>query len=83
MVALSKKKTFKKAGASIEEELPETRYAKSYLKVKPEEMKDLRALFTLIQGRAARIEAINFIIEHKITLKRLVRKLREDKSRLK
>ncbi len=83
MVSLSKKKTFKKAGASIEEELKETEYAKSYLELKPEEMKDLKALFTLIQGRAARVEAINYVIEHKITLKRLVRKLREDKSRLK
>ena len=82
MVSLSKKRTFKKAGASIEEELPETRYAKVMLKVKPEEMNALKELFMLIQGRAARIEAMDHVIEHKIPLKNLVKKLKEDKRKL-
>ena len=76
----TRKKTFKKAGASIEEELSETRYGKVIGKFKPE---DLKALFTLVKGRAARIEAMDYAIEHKIPLNMLVRKLREDKRRLK
>ena len=79
MPLTTRKKTFKKAGASIEEELPETRYGKVIGKFKPE---DLKALFTLVKGRAARIEAMDYAIEHKIPLNMLVRKLREDKRRL-
>jgi hypothetical protein len=79
MVSLSKKRTYKKKGAVYEEELFETRYGKGIGKFKPE---DLKALFTLVKGRAARIEAMDYVIEHKISLNMLVRKLREDKRKL-
>lgn len=79
MVSLSKKRTYKKKGAVYEEELAETRYGKVIGKFKPE---DLKGLFALIKGRAARIEAMDYAIEHKIPLNMLVRKLRENKRKL-
>ena len=82
MVSLSKKRTFKKAGATIEEELFETKYAKIVLNIKPEEKQALKELFTLVRGRAARIDALDYVKKHKIPLKNFVKKLREDKRKL-
>ena len=79
MPLTTRKKTFKKAGASIEEELFETRYGKKIGKFKPE---DLKKLFMLINGRAARIEAMDYAIKNNIPLDMYVKRLKREKSKL-
>ena len=75
----TRKKTFKKAGASIEEELPETRYGKIMGNFSK---KDMEALFRIIKGRGERMQVMTYAIENNLTLPHLIRRLKEQKGRL-
>jgi hypothetical protein len=79
MPLTTRKKTFKKAGASIEEELPETRYGKIMGNFSK---KDMEALFRIIKGRGERMQVMTYAIENNLTLPHLIRRLKEQKGRL-
>ena len=79
MPLTTRKKTFKKAGASIEEELPETRYGKIMGNFSK---KDMEALFRIIKGRGERMQVMTYAIENNMTLPHLIRRLKEQKGRL-
>ena len=79
MPLTTRKKTFKKAGASIEEELPETRYGKIMGNFSK---KDMEALFKIIKGKGERMQVMTYAIENNMTLPHLIRRLKEQKGRL-
>jgi len=79
MTITTRKRTFKKAGASIEEELPETRYGKIMGNFSK---KDMEALFKIIKGKGERMQVLTYAIENNLTLPMLIRKLKEQKRRL-
>ena len=79
MPLTTRKKTFKKAGASIEEELPETRYGKiagNFSK------KDMEALFRIIKGSEERIQVMKHVVDNNLELSVFIRRLKEQKGRL-
>jgi len=79
MPITTRKKTFKKAGASIEEELPETKYGRVMGNFNK---KDMEALFRIIKGRGERMQVLTYAIENNLSLPMLIRKLKEQKRRL-
>ena len=79
MPITTRKRTFKKAGASIEEELPETKYGRIMGNFSK---KDMEALFRIIKGKEERIQVMTYAIENNLKLPILIRRLREQKRRL-
>lgn len=79
MPITTRKRTFKKAGASIEEELPETKYGRVMGNFSK---KDMEALFRLIKGRGERMQVLTYAIENNLTLPVLIRRLKEQKRNL-
>jgi len=79
MPLTTRKKTFKKAGASIEEELPETKYGRVMGNFSK---KDMEALFRIIKGRGERMQVLTYAIENNLSLPMLIRKLKEQKRNL-
>ena len=77
MVSLSKKRTFKKAGASIEEELPETRYGK----VRGFSKKDMGALFRIVKGSEERKALMNYAKKNNLSISMLIRRYKEERKK--
>ena len=79
MPITTRKRTFKKAGASIEEELAETKYGRIMGKFSN---KDMEALFKIIKGKGERMQVMTYAIENNLTLPHLIRRLKEQKGKL-
>ena len=59
--------------------MPETRYGKIMGNFSK---KDMEALFRIIKGRGERMQVMTYAIENNLTLPHLIRRLKEQKGRL-
>ena len=75
----TRKKAFKKAGAVMEEELPETTYGRVMGNFSK---RDMEELFRLIKGREERMQVMTDAIENNIPLPVLIQRLKEQKRNL-
>ena len=78
MPMTTRKRTFKKAGASIEEELPETKYGRIMGNFSK---KDMEALFRIINGREERMKLMTYAIENNLSLSVLIRRYKEERKK--
>jgi hypothetical protein len=79
MPLTTRKKAFKKAGAVMEEELPETTYGRVMGNFSK---RDMEELFMLIKGREERMQVMTDAIENNIPLPVLIQRLKEQKRNL-
>jgi len=79
MPLTTRKKAFKKAGAVMEEELPETTYGRVMGNFSK---RDMEELFGLIKGREERMQVMTDAIENNIPLPVLIQRLKEQKRNL-
>jgi dephospho-CoA kinase len=77
MPLTTRKRTFKKAGATIEEELSETRYGK----IRGFSKKDMEALFRIVKGSEERMKLMNYAIENNLSLSVLIRRFKEERKK--
>lgn len=78
MAVTTRKRTFKKAGASIEEELSETEYGRIMGNFSK---KDMEALFRIVKGREERMKLMTYAIENNLSLSLLIRRYKEERKK--
>ena len=79
MVRTSQKRTFRKSGAYIESKLSETVYGEVIGRFSK---KSLETLFKEVKGREERMNAITYAVKNNQTLEEIVKKLKEERTKL-
>jgi len=77
MPLTTRKKTFKKAGASIEEELSETRYGR----VRGFSKNEMEALFRIVKGSEERKALMDYAKENNLSISVLIRRYKEERKK--
>ncbi len=77
MAVTTRKKTFKKAGASIEEELSETKHGK----IKGFSKNEMEALFRIVKGSEERKALMDYAKENNLSISVLIRRYKEERKK--